>query len=70
MSPVTFIIAVGEASEAETDTGTRDVDVTPSRAISPVVHVGAANRPPMLWVDGGKIYALVGCKRPRIRIGC
>ena len=24
------------------------------------MHVGAANRPPMLWVDGGKIYALVG----------
>ena len=64
ISPVTFIIAVGEASEAETDTGTdtgtRDVDVTPSREISPVVQVNASQRPPMLWVDGGKIYALVG----------
>ena len=24
------------------------------------MHVGAASRPPMLWVDGGAIYALVG----------
>ena len=24
------------------------------------MKVKAANRPPMLWVDGGKIYALVG----------
>ena len=28
--------------------------------INPVVQVNAANRPPMLWVDGGSIYALVG----------
>ena len=28
--------------------------------INPVVQVNAANRPPMLWVDGGAIYALVG----------
>ncbi|RKU16645.1 hypothetical protein C6500_17225, partial [Candidatus Poribacteria bacterium] len=55
-APVSFIIAVGEAD----DTGTREPDVTPSREISPVVHVGAAQRPPMLWVDGGAIYALVG----------
>ena len=34
--------------------------VTPSTTVSPVVHVGAAKRPPMLWVDGGAIYALVG----------
>ena len=30
--------------------------------INPVVKVNAANRPPMLWVDGGKIYALVGAE--------
>ena len=34
-------------------------DGTPSGDISPVVHVVAASRPPMLWVDGGAIYALV-----------
>ena len=53
---VSFIIAVDEAD----DTPTRDADVTPSREINPVVHVGASQRPPMLWVDGGAIYALVG----------
>ena len=63
--PVTFIISVSEAS----DTGTRDVDVAPSREISPVVHVGAAQRPPMLWVDGGKIYALVGADVQEFRSG-
>ena len=56
---VTFIIDVGEAS-ADTETPTPSRDVTPSRDISPVVHVGVASRPPMLWVDGGAIYALVG----------
>ena len=35
--------------------------VTFSRtSIEPKVLVAAANRPPMLWIDGGKIYALVG----------
>ena len=57
--PVTFIIAVGEAAD-DPETPTPSRDVAPSRDISPVVHVGAASRPPMLWVDGGAIYALVG----------
>ena len=52
---VTFTITTGAAPDTTPDTGT-----TPSRTIDPVVHVGAAQRPPMLWVDGGKIYALVG----------
>ena len=59
--PVTFIIAVGEADDtAPPDTPTPDTGVPRSRDIDPVVHVGAASRPPMLWVDGGAIYALVG----------
>ena len=39
-------------------TGTR----TPSTTVSPVLNasVDAASRPPMLWVSGGQIYALVG----------
>ena len=41
---------------AASDTG----DTPLMREIDPVVHVNAENRPPMLWVDGGKIYALVG----------
>ena len=60
LNPVTFILNINGVSERETDTGTPGPDVPPSGEISPVVHVGAANRPPMLWVDGGKIYALVG----------
>ena len=38
---------------------------TPGTSVSPVVHVGAASRPPMLWVDGGAIYALVGASPQR-----
>ncbi len=33
--------------------------------ISPTVLVGTANRPPMIWVDGGAIYALVGASVER-----
>ena len=59
--PVTFIIAVGEAADDdEPEPPTPSRDVPPSREINPVVHVGAASRPPMLWIDGGAIYALVG----------
>ena len=57
---VSFIIAVGEAAAPSTDDTTTGPGVTPSREINPDVHVRAAQRPPMLWVDGGKIYALVG----------
>ena len=39
--------------------------VRPSTHITPKVHVAAANRPPMLWVDGGGIYALVGASPQR-----
>ena len=53
---VTFTITTGSAPPTETP-GT---GVTPGTTVSPVVHVGAAKRPSMLWVDGGAIYALVG----------
>ena len=43
------------------DTTTPGTSGTPrATEINPVVQVGAASRPPMLWVDGGAIYALVG----------
>lgn len=54
---VTFTITTGAAPASGTTP--RETDTAPG-TISPVVHVGAAQRPPMLWVDGGKIYALVG----------
>ena len=65
---VTFIIAVGEAS-ADPETPAPSEDVAPSRDISPVVHLGVASRPPMLWVDGGAIYALVGASEQRFAPG-
>ena len=60
---VTFTITTGSASSAS---GARDSGTggTPG-TISPVVHVAAASRPPMLWVDGGAIYALVGASPQR-----
>ena len=64
---VTFIIDVGAASTTGTpDTGTPGTATpraTTSRA--PVVHLGAASRPPMLWVEEGAIYALVGASAQR-----
>ena len=47
-----FIVAVEEAPEAADP-------VISSTRIEPRILV-AANRPPMLWVDGGAIYGLVG----------
>ena len=65
---VTFIIAVGEAA-GDPETPAPSEDVAPSRDISPVVHLGVASRPPMLWVDGGAIYALVGASEQRFAPG-
>ena len=64
---VTFTITTGSASSAS---GARDSGTggTPG-TISPVVHVVAASRPPMLWVDGGAIYALVGASPQRFAPG-
>ena len=39
--------------------------VTFSTTIAPKVLVAAANRPPMLWVDSGTIYGLVGANAQR-----
>ena len=63
--PVTFIIAVGEAADDDTEPSPPSRDEPTSRDISPVVHVGVSSRPPMLWVDGGAIYALVGASAQR-----
>ena len=48
-----FIVSVEEAPEAADP-------VIFSTSIDPKVLVAAANRPPMLWVDSGAIYGLVG----------
>ena len=51
-----------QASPEKTTTpGTGDA-APRTTEINPVVHVNASNRPPMLWADGGTIYALVGAE--------
>ena len=53
-----FIVSVEEAPEAADR-------VISSTRIEPKVLVAAANRPPMLWVDSGAIYGLVGANVQR-----
>ena len=48
-----FIVSVEEAPKAADP-------VIFSTRIEPQIRVAAANRPPMLWVDSGAIYGLVG----------
>ena len=56
---VTFTITASGGSAAPTTRDSGTGAPTPGTSVSPVVHVAAASRPPMLWVDGGAIYALV-----------
>ena len=56
---VTFTITASGGSAAPTTRDSGTGAPTPGTSVSPVVHVVAASRPPMLWVDGGAIYALV-----------
>ena len=53
-----FIVSVEEAPAAADP-------VISSTRIEPQIRVAAANRPPMLWVDGGAIYGLVGANAQR-----
>ena len=53
-----FIVSVEEAPAAADP-------VISSTRIEPKVLVAAANRPPMLWVDGGAIYGLVDANAQR-----
>ena len=57
-----FIVSVEEAPE------TADPVISSTR-IDPKVRVAAANRPPMLWVDSGAIYGLVGANAQRFAPG-
>ena len=63
---VEFTITTGAAPTTPRGPGT---GVTPSASRAPVVHVGAASRPPMLWVEEGAIYALVGASPQRFAPG-
>ena len=59
---VKFTITTGAAPT--TTTRTPGTGTTPG-TISPTVLVGAANRAPMVWIDGGAIYSLVGASVQR-----
>jgi hypothetical protein len=67
-APVSFIIDVNGVSDAGTDTSSREPTETPSREISPEVLLGAAQRPPMVWVDSGGVYALVGASVGKVAL--
>ena len=55
-SPTTTSQTTPKTTQATTPgTGT-----PPRTTVNPVVHVGASKRLPMVWVDGGKIYGLIG----------
>ena len=55
-SPTTTSQTTPKTTQATTPgTGT-----PPRTTVNPVVHVGASKRTPMVWVDGGKIYGLIG----------
>ena len=62
-----FTIRTGTTSTTPetTPTPTPGTGSPPRTPVSPVVHVGAAKRLPMLWVSGGGIYALVGANVQR-----
>ena len=54
-----FIVAADGETPSAAD------PVISSTRIDPQIHVAAVNRPPMLWVDGGAIYGLVGANAHR-----
>ncbi|MYB26800.1 MAG: T9SS type A sorting domain-containing protein [Candidatus Dadabacteria bacterium] len=67
---VTFTITADGGSDATPTTpSTATTPQRSSTTISPVVHIAAASRPPMLWVANGAIYALVGEKPERFIAG-
>ena len=51
--------------QIQTTVATTPKDATTPQTISPIVHVAAAKRPSMLWVDGGAIYTLIGANVQR-----
>ena len=67
---VTFTITADGAAPATGTTGTTGT-TTRTDPVSPVLNaaVGAASRPPMLWISGGQIYALVGAEVKEFRQG-
>ena len=65
------VVAYGTLSKGEIQVSmaTASIPSDASRPIDPEVLLNAANRPPMLWVDGGSLYALVGADVQEFAIG-
>ena len=60
VSPGACVISHGLVTKGEIRVATKTGDPPRTTRITPVVHVAAAQRPPMLWIDEGAIYTLVG----------
>ena len=57
----------GERGINSVQASVSDLDpVTFNTSIDPVVHVAAANRPVMYWIDGGMLYRLASAKAEQI----
>ena len=71
VGPGACVVSHGLVAKGEIRVVAPTSATTPPRTteINPVVQVGAAQRPPMLWVDGGAIYALVGASPERFAPG-
>ena len=60
VSPGACVVSHGLVTKGEIRVATKTGDTPRTTRITPVVHVAAAQRPPMLWIDEGAIYTLVG----------
>ena len=65
------VVSYGTLSKGEIQVSmaTASIPSDAARPIDPEVLLNAANRPPMLWVDGGSLYALVGADVQEFAIG-
>ena len=64
VGPGECVVSYGTVVKGQIRVAAASPTTTPrsTTEINPEVLIGAGNRPPMLWVDGGKIYALVGAE--------
>ena len=60
VSPGACVVSHGLVTKGEIRVATKTGDTPRTTRITPVVHVAATQRPPMLWIDEGAIYTLVG----------
>ena len=56
------VVSYGLVAKGQIQVRTAPSTAPRTTEINPMVHINAANRPPMVWVDSGTIYALVGAE--------